>query len=150
MDAANQLRNMWVTAEVEDAALATWRRTKDTPAGGLWNHILGQIQPTREPRVRVIFEILKADRYDASQLLARALEPRNLDPPARPVAVRMALDDLPTAPNAAIRRLLIDTVRLNGTLEDVPTLRAFAANPMVGEETRRAANDAADELGRKR
>src|SRR5207249_4148485 len=79
-------------AEVEDAVLVAWRRTKDSPAGGLWNHILGQVTPTREPRVRVIFEILKADRTDAPQLLERALDARSLDPAAKPVAVRLALE----------------------------------------------------------
>jgi len=150
VDAANALCSMWVTSEVEDATLAAWRRTKDDPAGGLWNHILGQISPTRDSRVRVIFEILKADRTDAPQLLGRALESQSLDPYARPLAVRLALEGLPKAPNSMIRTLLIKVVRDNGTLTDVPTLRAFAANSMVGEDVRRAAAEAADAIERRR
>ena len=150
VDTANMLRSMWVSAEVEDAVLAAWRRTKDSPEGGLWNHILGQVTPTREPRVRVIFEILKADRTDAPQLLERALDARSLDPAAKPVAVRLALEGLPTAPNAMIRRLMLDVVRKNGTASDAPALRAFAANPMVGEDIRSAAREAAEEIERRR
>ena len=150
VDTANMLRSMWASAEVEDAVLAAWRRTKDSPAGGLWYHILGQIAPTREPRVRVIFEILKADRTDAPQLLGRALDARSLDPAAKPIAVRLALDGLPTAPNPMVRRLTLDVVGKNGTVADVPALRAFAANPMVGEDIRSAAREAAEEIERRR
>lgn len=150
VDAANALRGMWVTSEVEDAVLAAWRRTKDDPAGGLWNHILGQITPTREPRVQAIFEILEADRTDAPQLLDRALDARSLDTAAKPLAVRLALEGLPKAPNSMIRTLFLRVVRDHGTLTDVPTLRAFAANSMVGEEVRRAATEAADAIERRR
>jgi len=148
---ANLLRGMWVTAEVEDAVLAAWRRTKDDRGeGDGWNYILGQISPTREPRVRAIFELLRVDHTDTPQLLNRALEAQNLDPAAKPLAVTLALEGLPKAPNSMIRAVLIKVVRDNGTLTDVPALRAFAANSMVGEDVRRAATEAADTIERRR
>ena len=149
-NAANLLRGMWVTAEVEDAVLSAWRRMKDDRDGGGWNYILGQMSPTREPRVRAIFELLRVDRTDTPQLLDRALDARNLDPAAKPLAVSLALEGLPKAPNSMIRALLIKVVRDHGALTDVPALRAFAANSMVGEDVRRAATEAADAIERRR
>lgn len=146
IDVANLLRGMWVAPEVEEAVLATWRRTKDGPHAGLWNHILGQITPTREPRVRVIFEILRQDRTDAPQLLERALEQRSLEPDARRTAVDLALEGLGTAPNAMVRRLMLEVIEAHGQAADATRLRAFADNPMVSDELRTAARRVADGL----
>lgn len=147
VSAASELRGMWVTAEVEDAVLAVWRRTR-THSG--WNHILGQITPTREPRVRVIFELLEPDTTDAPQLLDRALEARSLDPAAKPLAVELALGALRKAPNSMIRTLMLKVVRDDGTIADAAALRAYAANSMVGDAARRAALEAADAIERRR
>ncbi len=148
MNAANDLRGMWVTAEVEDAVLAAWRSARGQWSGP-W-HILGQIQPTREPRVRMIFEVLKEDRSDAPQLLDRALEERNLEPAAKPVAASLAAESLATAPNAMIRRLCLKVLRQVGTSEQETALRAYAANTMVAEDLRRAAEEVADVVARRR
>jgi hypothetical protein len=148
-NSANDLRGMWVTAEVEEAALATWRRTRVPGQSNGWWHILGQIQPTREPRVRAIFEVLKDDATDAPQLLDRALEERNLDPAARPLAADLAAEGLEAAPNAMIRRLHLDVLRRYGGAEHVPALRAYADNSMVAEDLRKQAAAVADAIRRR-
>jgi hypothetical protein len=141
---ANQLRGMWVTAEVEQAAIDAYRRTA-ARSPGLWFHILGQFRPTRESRVRLIFDILKEADYDAPQLLNRALEEDNLDPSAVPLAADLALELLPSAPNVLTRRLCLHVLDQSGTSAHADGLRAFAENPMVDEKLR---EQAAEVLGR--
>jgi hypothetical protein len=149
IDVANQLRNMTVTAEVEDAVLAAWRKHHDTEPKGLWPYVLGQMRPTREARVRVLFEMLAVDDTSVPQLVDRAFQPGNLDEAAVPVAARLAIEALPTAPNALVRSLEISVLRHNGTRSELPALRAYAENDMVPEAARKEAAAAADEIERR-
>jgi hypothetical protein len=139
-----------VAPEVEQAVVDAWRRRPAPSGDGLWLHILGQIRPTREPRVRLIFEILRQDRSDAPQLLSRALEARNLDASAVGVAATLAAESLRSAPNQFARRLCLDVLRTNGTREQLGLVRDFADNPMVAEELRREARTVADTIAGRR
>jgi hypothetical protein len=133
-DVANQLRGMWVTAEVEDGAIAVFRRSRDTTG---WWHILGQIQPTREPRLRLIFEVLKTGDNSAEQLLERALEERNVDASARALAADLAVENFAIAPTTEARRIDLRVLAAFGRSQDLPALRSYAVNTMVAEDLRR-------------
>ena len=147
-DVANQLRGKWVAAEVEQAAVDAYRRNHEA-SPGLWFHILGQFRPTREPRVRLIFEILETAGYDAPQLLDRALQEPNLDPAAKALAADLALETLPKAPNVLTRRLCLEVLKWVGTAAQAGGLRAYAENPMVDEKLREEAAKVAEDLQRR-
>jgi hypothetical protein len=98
--------------------------------------------------VRFIFDVLRTQPtdWDASQLLARALEPRNLEPSAAPVAAALALALLPDAQTNRVRNLCLEVLEKSGTAAEAAGLSAFAKNPMVGEELRIRAGQIADGL----
>jgi hypothetical protein len=145
---ANDLRNMWVSEELEQALLDAWEKNDSEPRA--WWPILGQVRPTRERRVRVIFGILEKDDTQAPQFLDRALEPQNLEGEAvRRLVADHAVRQLPTAPNAMIRRLMLRVLRGTGTREHADAVRAYADNEMVDLETRQQAGAVADELERR-
>jgi hypothetical protein len=144
-EVANDLRFMWVTPEVEDAFLAAWQARPDPSRVGLWYHILGQVRPTREPRVRALFEILAKGESNAVQLFDQALG-RNLDPSVAPLAAQLALDALSKAPNDDARRLYVNILRDHGTRAQRDGLRAFASDPTVTAHLRREASSVADAL----
>jgi hypothetical protein len=145
---ANGLRGYWVSEEVENAALSAFERTASRSDPGAWWYILGQIRPTRERRVRFIFDVLRTQPtdWDASQLLARALEPRNLEPSAAPVAAALALALLTDAQTNRVRNVCLEVLEKSGTAAEAAGLSAFAKNPMVGEDLRIRAGQIADRL----
>lgn len=148
-DIANLLRSQWVSPEVENAVLAAKERSKRTESG-LWPYILGQMRPTREPRVRAILAWMATSATSSDvQLLERAVV-REVDPPAKPLATALALEALPTGVDELTRRTLLQVVVANGTAENAPAVRAFAENPLVGDELRQVAKEAANTLERAR
>ncbi len=150
MDAANDLRRMWVAPEVEDAVVAAWRRHPTGRNGsGMWPYIFGQItSPAREPRVRAVFEMI-AVGDDAMRQLAGPAVTKPVDESARALASRLATDGIATAKTAALRRTYVESLRANGSRADAATLRALAGNEMVGDDLRKLAASAADELDRR-
>jgi hypothetical protein len=145
---ANELRGFWVSEEVENAALSAFERTASRNDPGGWWYILGQIQPTRERRVRLIFDVLRSQPADtdAPGGLARALEPRNLEPSAAPVAAALALALLSDAKTYLVRNLCLEVLEKSGTAAEAAGLSAFAKNPMVGEDLRTRAGQIAGRL----
>ncbi len=149
LNVANQLRGLWVTAEVENAVLDARRRSE---GGGLWPYVLGQMRPTRAPRVRAIFEALKKEGPNGSdgQLLERALGERELDPEAAPVAASLAAELLPSAPSSSVRQMCLRVLQSVGTSVQYDAVHAFATNPMVADDLRAQAGRVADTLARRR
>jgi hypothetical protein len=151
-EAANGLRGVWVSEEVENAALSAFERTGSRNDPGLWWHILGQIRPTRERRVRFIFDVLRSQPTDmgAPQLFARALESHNLEPSAAPVAAALALALLPDAQTNLVRELCLEVLEKSGTAAEASGLCAFADNRMVERDLRVRARAIAHALDRLR
>jgi len=149
MDVANYLRGTWTSPATEEAVVAAWRRhPTDGNGSRLWPYIFGQMQPAaRESRVRAIFEMIASGDDSAQQLTERAIT-KPVDDSARALAAQLASAGLATAPTAALRRTYLDCLRANGARGDVPALRAFAANQLVGEDLRKLAGEIADALER--
>jgi hypothetical protein len=149
MAIAHVLRNRWVSAKVEEAVLAAWKR-RDVRDLKWWPQILGEMRPTREPRLRAIIAwIPDPDLVPQLHVLKPALT-EHMDVATRPLAARLALEALSGFMDPEVRRLLLTTVRHNGTAEHAPALRAFADGSSGRDAERALAREFADELNRKK
>lgn len=149
MVTANNLRRMWVSAEVDDAVVAAWRRHPTGRNGsGMWPFVLGQMtSPAREARVRAVFELM-ASGDDAMRQLAGLAVTRPVEESAKPVAAKLAADAIATAKTPAFRRTYLDVIRANGSREQVPMLRDVSRDAAFGDELRALVGTIADELER--
>lgn len=141
----------WVSQEVEAAAV---RACRGAGGGWDWYQCLGTFVPTREVRVRWVFEELRRQGQQAHPLntgpILKALDRHKVDPPAARLAVRLALEMLDEPPDADAVSACLEVIRHCGTAEDAPAVRAYAENAMVAGGTRKVAQSLASQLERRR
>ncbi len=148
---ADSLRGAWVSAEVEAAVLAAWRRVGPTERERGWFHILGQVEPTRSERVQVLFEALQGRGNGASpDLLRHAFLPRVLDPGAAESAARLALECLSNASDPHVAETCVQILAWHGTAEQAIALGRYAANELVAPALRARAETVARALAGRR
>lgn len=147
-DAAEQLRGMWVAANVEDAVLAVRKRDPE-PDTDLWVRILGSMTPTREARVRALFEILGRDSERAPQFVQNALTSKSLTGSAATLAADFAAAALPEESAPLRRDLYLFVLEGSGTRAHAPAAKAVADNPMMDAAVRERARALAERLSRR-
>lgn len=139
---ARYLSEKWVCEEVETAVVAAFQQTDPASRDRDWYKAIGVLRPTREARVRLVFdEVQRADWQSVPastrSLFERALERRRLDPSAIRLPVAFAIDILLRQPlQSPVESFCIDVIREHGTAADVPALDACASNATVPTRAR--------------
>jgi hypothetical protein len=152
---ARYLTGTWVSEAVEAAVVGAFQRIAPGEREAEWYELLGSLRPTREPRVRLVFEEERRGTPRGVPSIARArlheaLGALALDPSATRLAVTLALELLDAPSDSTAGDFCLDVLRAHGTAVDAPALRVHAANPMVAPLTRRKAADLAEALERRR
>jgi hypothetical protein len=145
--------NVWVSEEVEQALVEAFR-TRPAAERRDWYGILGAIWPVREDRVRLVFEqerggewrgVSGGDRSHFREVVHGA----HVEPRAARLAASLAVELLGEPGDAESVRFAFDVLRKQGTLAEVPALRAHAANRMVAPFDQRRASELADLIERR-
>lgn len=132
IDTANVLRGVPSTLEVQQAAVAAWKRHQESgEPRGLWFHILGQLTPRREPALRAAFDVLAAPdaEWDGGLLTHRLT--LDVAPEDRPLAAMLASQALTKSPHAQVRGEMLGVLAAYGTREQADVVREFANNALV-------------------
>jgi hypothetical protein len=136
LSVAYTLRDLWVVAEVEAAVIDAWKRSPD-PDDGRWGETLAEMEPTREPRIRLILDLSPEAHPELRRRLEGALRTRQVDAESRGGAARLAAAHLASGGADEIQGRCVELLAEFGAIEHVPVLRAFAADLPANSNLRR-------------